>query len=159
MATKICPKCGEEKDARGFHFHVNKCTGTLEAPVAVVEEESIEKLEIKKVKAPTKLPTELPGLAIAYGMMEALQDEAKKTRAMQDSERIAVERAQVCNCKDYDGQSFNCPIHKAKVECPKCHSVGVEIKCEYMEPCQTYRCGICGFACKRNMVTGDYLYA
>ena len=153
--TKICPKCGEEKDARGFHFHVNKCTGTLEAPVAVVEESVNTKIKNEK---PAKLPTELPGLAIAYGMMEALQNEVRKTKVMQDSERIKIERAQVCNCKDYDGQSFNCPIHKAKVECPKCHSVGVEIKFEYMEPCQSYRCGMCGFAYQRELTAGKYIY-
>ena len=30
MATKICPKCGVEREARGFEFHVKACKGTLE---------------------------------------------------------------------------------------------------------------------------------
>jgi len=25
MVTKICPECGEEKDARGFAIHVIRC--------------------------------------------------------------------------------------------------------------------------------------
>ena len=25
MATRICPHCGEERQARGFHFHIEGC--------------------------------------------------------------------------------------------------------------------------------------
>lgn len=30
MATKICSRCGEEREARGFEFHAMACKGTLE---------------------------------------------------------------------------------------------------------------------------------
>ena len=30
--TKVCPKCGLERNTQGFHFHLKACEGTLDIP-------------------------------------------------------------------------------------------------------------------------------
>ena len=39
MATKICPKCGKEKNTRGFSVHVDACKGILLEKQPEVDEE------------------------------------------------------------------------------------------------------------------------
>jgi len=128
---KICPKCGKEKDARGFSIHINNCKGNLE------------------------LIKDLPGLGITFGLMEDLNRERE---TVSQPEVIIPEGKGECNCVGYEGQSYTCSVHKAKVECPHCHCVGMERKRSYMEPITAYRCRMCGNSYRRNMISGAYLY-
>ncbi len=44
-----CPKCGEEKDARGFKKHVEKCKGTQEKPIEEKQVPEPEKPESEEI--------------------------------------------------------------------------------------------------------------
>ena len=87
-----------------------------------------------------KLPAELPGLAATLGMMNEMQKQIQTNREMREAAATVDRQAE-------------------HPECPSCHCVGTETKVEYMEPCQTYRCGMCGFAYQRNMISGEYIYS
>lgn len=81
---------------------------------------------------------ELPGVAIQAGVMEALQKEKLLTEILTDKKPEDVAE---------------------KIICPNCHCSDVEIKLGYLEPCQDYRCGMCGFGYQVNTATGDFIYA
>ena len=56
MATKICPKCGEGKDHRGFSVHLEACKGILldevdeELQVAIGNSEQTPQERAKKIR-------------------------------------------------------------------------------------------------------------
>lgn len=126
---KTCSYCGKEIDSRGYRLHVAKCP--------------------KRSDVYRQMPRVEEQEAIISG------GNVKK----EEKPVVVEEKKPECTCKDYKGQDWNCPVHKPKAECPSCHCVDVENFIGYMEPCNEYRCGICGFGYKRNMVTGEYLYA
>ena len=140
---KICLKCGKERDSRGFETHNKFCRGDL------LKLETTAKISTEIPSIPKRIKTtaesqvfkELPGLVIHAGLQEELSKERnrEKETKTQHSEK----------------NGFDEKI----VECPSCHCVGIETKSYYMEPCQSYRCGMCGFAYQRNMIDGRYLYA
>ena len=139
---KICPVCNVEKNSKGFARHVKYC-GNVAA-------KNIE----------SNQPRDLPGLAATFGLMDALQREIEASSSIEECEEEKLNEGEIkCSCVDYDGQDYFCTAHKAKVECPMCHSVNVERKETYMEPMTTYRCGMCGGAYQRNMISGVYIYA
>lgn len=70
-------------------------------------------------------------------------------------EDVAEERT--CNCQGFDGQSFDCPIHESKVQCPHCYCIECEKFRSYMEPINHYRCLQCGCMYARNCLSGEYL--
>lgn len=123
---KKCPKCGKDREARGFVKHIEYCKGKL------LEKSS----ENQPSKAADKVLKELPGAAAQAGMLAGLNRERElvkqRTKEPDDNKKV--------------------------IECPSCRCIDVEVKGGYLDPCQEYRCGMCGFIYQVNTVTGDYIY-
>ena len=135
---KTCPTCGQEREARGFEFHVKNCKSNAK--------------EVTKQQTNTSPEKALHDIFL--GMNQSLRKEAENTKKVS----MMVDDG-TCNCDGYEGKSFTCPVHKAKVECPSCHCIDTATKVSYMDPCDDYRCNMCGLGYQRNLVTGEYLYA
>ena len=167
MTTKICPKCGKEKPARGFNFHVNSCKGgsrPRDLPsLEIISEPVINKVsEITKMEKTTEeILKDVPGIYIQSAIQTSLNKErelAKKITEESKTDTKSEEETQECVCKGFDGESLFCPVHKPIVCCPGCKCINSETKLGYMDPLQTYRCSICGLAYQRHAGTGEYLY-
>jgi|GEM_PF-3109777 len=66
MAAKKCPKCGQEKDARGYDTHVKYCKGTLQNSSVQTE----AKAEPKTEPAPVPVKTETETITIKQDYTE-----------------------------------------------------------------------------------------
>jgi hypothetical protein len=137
MAEKLCPHCGLKKNARGFSTHVDAC--------AAKNKPNITEQQVFKM---------MPTLEVYDGMIKALEVEKRNNR-MNEVESIKGDGE--CNCVNYDGDSYTCPLHKSVNECPKCHCLNVEIKLQIEYGLANYRCGMCGEAYGRIVTTGEYL--
>ena len=50
------------------------------------------------------------------------------------------------------------PVVEETIECPYCHCTDTTMKLYYMEPCQSYRCNMCGHAYQYNVFSKEYIY-
>jgi len=169
MATKICPKCGQERPARGFNFHVDSCKGEvieeqleLLPDMEIISDTPTIVEEIEKMEAVTeKVLKDVPGIFVQSAILSDLNKERERTKqASKEAEEDSKPKDEdgECICKRFDGESLFCPVHKPIVCCPGCNCIKTETKITYMDPLQEYRCQICGLAYKRHMGTGEYSY-
>lgn len=116
MATKICPNCGKEKEARGFHSHVKNCK--------VVPEES----ETIVVEEPKKQDNKLfHNLEEDMIRLEEAQRNRDKELKKQAEELENLEKAS--------------SEHKPYLKCPFCANVQYEIASREKGTAWCLRCG------------------
>ena len=174
MVVKICPKCGEERPARGFNFHVKFCKGPqieeepqveklpsleiISEPVGEIVLDKIQEIEKSEEKT-EEILKDVPGIFIQSAIQSSLNKEREIEKASHAETRHSDESiAGECTCEGFEGESLFCPIHAPVVRCPGCKCVKSETKLNYMDPLQEYRCSICGLAYKRHTGTGEYSY-
>ena len=81
-----------------------------------------------------------------------------KTYARKSKEHLLSHDPKLCMCIDYEGQNWNCTVHDAKMECPRCHTIDTAREGHGPGPVPNhYMCNICGYWYGRNMETGEYV--
>lgn len=122
MATKICPNCGEEKEARGFHFHVKNCKAVPEEQKAADDQH--EGIIEEPKKQENKLFHNLEEDRIRLEEAQRKRDEELKKRAeeLEALEKVSSER-------------------KPYLKCPFCANIQYEISSRERGTAWCLRCG------------------
>lgn len=137
--AKICEKCGDSFDGRGFHWHQKSCDGT--------------KREDR--------PIDIPSLDIKIQEMKdsgILNDaDSLVSSADKEEEIVSFESEKKCICKGFEGEAFHCKKHSFRAKCPKCNCIETSKLERCVSSCNEYKCSMCSYSFKVSVITGEYI--
>lgn len=171
LTHKACGQEFPDRAALSKHLFSKECTGmdekVVEATAGYVQVEG-EVLPSDATITVSDPPGDTDEVAyfvdgrIVKGVPTELVGETQVLPAEASHETSAVvlpppgEFGEDCVCRGYEGQGWNCPLHGAVVECPRCRCINTELEEVRDEVQVTYRCGLCSAHYFRDRATGEY---